>query len=91
MAISGLSYKAIDFGPVPVRWDVIYSEFDEIHQELRSVGDFVGSVLTSTDKANLSLFTESEIKVMDNVLAWTNHHDRHEIIPFSEAFHLKAV
>ena len=110
MAISGLSYKAIDFGPVPVRWDVIYSEFDEIHQELRSVGDFVGSVLTSTDKADLSLFTESEIKVMDYVLAkfnntssrdlsqlshkesaWTNHHDRHEIIPFSEAFQLKAV
>ena len=110
MAISGLSYKAIDFGPVPVRWDVIYSEFDEIHQELRSVGDFIGSVLTSTDKADLSLFTESEIKVMEYVLekfnnissrdlsklshkgsAWTNHHDLPEIIPFSEAFHLKAV
>ena len=110
MAISGLSYKAIDFGPVPVRWDVIYSEFDEIHQEFRSVGDFTGSVLTSTDKADLSLFTEAEIKVMDYVLAkfnntssrdlsqlshkesaWTNHHDRHEIIPFSEAFQLKAV
>ena len=110
MAISGLSYKAIDFGPVPERWDVVYSEFDEIHQELRSVGDFVGSVLTSTDKADLSLFTDSEIKVMEYVLekfnnissrdlsklshkesAWTNHHDLHEIIPFSEAFHLKAV
>lgn len=110
MAISGLSYKAIDFGPVPVRWDVIYSEFDEIHQELRSVGDFIGSVLTSTDKADLSLFTDSEIKVIECVLAkfsntssrdlsqlshqesaWTNHHDRHEIIPFSEAFQLKTV
>ena len=73
MAISGLSYKAIDFGPVPVRWDAIYSEFDEIHQELRSVGDFVGSVLTSADKADLSLFTESEIKVMDYVLAKFNN------------------
>ena len=110
MAISGLSYRAIDFGPVPERWDVIYSEFDEIHQELRSAGDFVGSVLTSTDKADLSLFTESEIKVMEDVIekfhktssrdlsklshketAWINHHDRHESIPFSEAFDLKAV
>ena len=110
MAISGLSYKAIDFGPVPVRWDVIYSEFDEIHQELRNVGDFVGSVLTSTDKADLSLFTESEIKVMEAIIAkfnntssrdlsqlshkesaWTKHHDRHETIPFSEAFSLIAV
>lgn len=69
MAISGLSYRAIDFGPVPERWDVIYSEFDEIHQELRSAGDFVGSVLTSTDKADLSLFTEAEIKVMEDVIA----------------------
>ena len=110
MAISGLSYRAIDFGPVPERWDVIYSEFDEIHQELRSAGDFVGSVLTSTDKADLSLFTEAEIKVMEDVIAkfhktssrdlsklshketaWINHHDRHESIPFSEAFDLKAV
>lgn len=110
MAISGLSYRAIDFGPVPERWDVIYSEFDEIHQELRSAGDFVGSVLTSTDKADLSLFTEAEIKVMEDVIAkfhktssrdlsklshketaWINHHGRHESIPFSEAFDLKAV
>lgn len=72
MAISGLSYKAIDFGPVPERWDVVYSEFDEIHQELRSAGDFVGSVLTSTDKADMALFTEAEIKVMERVLAKFN-------------------
>lgn len=67
MAISGLSYKAIDFGPVPERWDVVYSEFAEIHQELRSIGDFVGSVLTSTGKADMSLFSEAEIKVMEKV------------------------
>lgn len=110
MAISGLSYKAIDFGPVPERWDVVYSEFDEIHQELRNAGDFVGSVLTATVKADTTLFTEAEIKVMEQVCArfnnlssrelsrlsheekaWVNHHDRHESIPFSEAFDLKAV
>lgn len=67
MAISGLSYKAIDFGPVPERWNVVYSEFDEIHQELRSAGGFVGSVLTATDKADMTLFSESEIKVMERV------------------------
>ena len=67
MAISGLSYKAIDFGPVPERWDVVYSEFDEIHQELRSVGDFVGSILTSIDKAELTLFSEAEKNVIERV------------------------
>ena len=110
MAISGLSYKAIDYGPVPERWDVVYSEFDEIHQELRSARDFVGSVLISTDKADMTLFSEAERKVMEQVLerfkslssrelsklsheekAWINHHDRHESIPFSEAFDLTAI
>lgn len=67
MAISGLSYKAIDFGPVPERWDVVYSEFDEIHQELRSMGDFAGSILKSTGKADLTLFSEAELKVMKHV------------------------
>ena len=72
MAISGLSYKAIDFGPVPERWDVVYSEFDEIHQELRSAGDFVGSVLTSTYKADLSQCTENELKIMEYVITKFN-------------------
>lgn len=110
MAISGLSYKAIDFGPVPERWNVVYSEFDEIHQELRSVGDFVGSILTAMAKADMVLFSEAEIKVIEQVCtrfnnlssrelsrlsheeqAWIDHHDRHESIPFTEAFDLKAV
>ena len=110
MAISGLTYKAIDFGPVPERWDKVYSEFDEIHQELRSIGDYVGSVLTTTVKSDTTLFTESELNVINQVCskfnslssrelsrlsheenAWVNHHDRHEIIPFAEAFDLKAI
>ena len=72
MAISGLSYKAIDFGPVPERWDVVYSEFDEIHQELRSVGDFVGSILTSTTKADITLFSEAEKNVIEIVCSRFN-------------------
>ena len=67
MAITGLSYKAIDFGPVPGRWNVVYSEFADIHQELQSVGDFVGSVLTSTSKADMSLFSDVEKKVIESV------------------------
>ena len=72
MAISGLSYKAIDFGPVPDRWDVVYSEFDEIHQELKSAGDFVGSVLTSPTPSDTTLFSESELKVMSQVCSRFN-------------------
>lgn len=67
MAMTGLSYRAIDFGPVPERWDRVYSEFPEVRQELRQVGDFVGSVLTASQEADTSVFTDDEIKVLDAV------------------------
>ncbi len=110
MSMTGLSYRAIDFGPVPERWDRVYSEFAEINQEFRQVGDFVGSVLTTTDKADVSLLTSDELKVLDAICthfgkmtsreisqishqeeAWLNHHGRHEHIPFSDAYTIKAI
>ena len=30
-----LSYRAIDYGPVPEKWDKIYSECPEVTQEIR--------------------------------------------------------
>lgn len=67
MAMTGLSYRAIDFGPVPDRWDRVYSEFAEVKQEFRQAGDFVGSVLTALQEADVSAFTGDEIKVLDTV------------------------
>ena len=67
MAMSGLSYRAIDFGPVPERWDRVYSEFPEVRQELRQVGDFVGSILKTSEKADNSLFIDDELKVLDAI------------------------
>ena len=67
IAMTGLTYRAIDFGPVPERWDRVYSEFPEVKQELRQVGDFVGSFLNTTDKADMSLFSDDELKVLDVV------------------------
>ena len=67
MAISGLSYRAIDFGPVPERWERVYSQFDEIRQEVRAVGEFEGNVLTAKEKADERLFTEEELQMMATV------------------------
>lgn len=67
MAITGLSYRAIDFGPVPERWDRVYSEFSEVKQELRQVGDYVGSVLTSSVKADVASFADEELNIIDKV------------------------
>ena len=67
MAMSGLSYRAIDFGPVPERWDRVYSEFPEVRQELRQVGDFVGSVLIASEEPDYTMFTDDELKVLNSV------------------------
>lgn len=67
MAMTGLSYRAIDFGPVPERWDRVYSEFPEVRQELRQVGDFVGSVLIASAEAANTMFTDAELKVLDAI------------------------
>ena len=67
IAMTGLSYRAIDFGPVPERWDRVYSEFPEVRQELRQVGDFVGSVLIASEESDYSMFTDAELKVLDSI------------------------
>lgn len=110
MAMSGLSYRAIDFGPVPERWDRVYSEFPEVRQELRQVGDFVGSVLIASAEPDYAMFTDAELKVLDSICthfskmssreisrishdedAWLNHHEKHEQIPFDDAYMIKAI
>lgn len=65
--MSGLSYRAISYGPVPENWDRVYSQFDEIHQEPRIIGDFEGNVLASSEKPDETLFTLDELAVLDTV------------------------
>ena len=110
MAMTGLSYRAIDFGPVPERWDRVYSEFPEVKQELRQVGDFEGCVLNTSVNADTSLFMDEELDVLDAICthfgrmtsreislishnedAWLHHHNKHEHIPFKEAYMIKAI
>ncbi len=67
ISITGLSYKAIEFGPVPERWDRIYSSFEEISIEPRIIGDREGTILTTSVKPDTSLFTESELHILDEI------------------------
>lgn len=66
-AITGLSYKAISFGPVPERWDRVYSEFPEISEELYQSGDFEGCQLHALSPADTDELSEAERKVIDIV------------------------
>lgn len=67
-SVSGLAYKAIEFGPVPVRWERVYSVFDEVRQEPKMVGDFEGNVLVASREADTSVFTADELAVIHSVL-----------------------
>lgn len=87
MAISGLSYRAIRFGPVPERWDKVYSEFPEIEQEFRQAGDFIGNVLKSTIPADTSLFTKEEMEILDTVCSRFGSSSSREISRMSHDEH----
>ncbi|MCQ2059433.1 MAG: DUF4065 domain-containing protein [Bacteroidaceae bacterium] len=67
MSMTGLSYLAIDFGPVPERWDKVYSEFDEIHQELCPVGDCEGNMLVANGVADETLLSDIERSIIHTV------------------------
>ena len=67
MAMSGLTYRAIDFGPVPERWDKVYSQFDEIQQELQHIGEYEGTILRSTSKIEDDVLTNEELNIINIV------------------------
>lgn len=66
--ITGLAYKAIQHGPVPVRWDRIYSFYDEINQEIVQFSDgWAGTKLVSKLSPDMTEFDEDELKVLEFV------------------------
>ena len=67
MAMTGLAYRAVDFGPVPDRWDRVYSEFDEIHQEPRPIGEYEGNVLVSNATPDKDSLSEAEKEIILSV------------------------
>lgn len=67
-AITGLSYKAIQFGPVPVRWDRVYSLIDDVSLvEFEVNSGYVGNKLMSEIPCDLSCFTDEQLAVLEKV------------------------
>ena len=83
MAISGLAYNAIEFGPVPQRWDRVYSAFDEVVPEPRLVRDQESTALTASAEADMSCFTEQERAIIDTVCAKMKGLSAHDISELS--------
>ena len=85
MAISGLAYNAIDFGPVPQRWDRVYSAFDEIVPMPKLVFNQESVALSADGDADMSCFTEQERAVIDTVCAKMKDLSAHDISELSHA------
>lgn len=66
-SVTGLSYRALPYGPVPERWDRIYSCFDEIVLEPRIAGEKEGLVIVPTIKRDDSILTAEELRVIECV------------------------
>lgn len=83
MAISGLAYNAIDFGPVPQRWDRVYSAFDEVEQQTQLVHDQECVVLTAMASADMDGFTTEEKAIIDEVCDKMKDLSAHDISDLS--------
>ncbi len=67
-ALTGLTYRAIQFGPVPSRWDRVYSLFDDVHQDIVAFDSGIsGTRLTSQMRPDLNGFTEDEKKSLQKI------------------------
>ena len=69
MAISGMVYQAMEFGPAPQRWDRLYSAFDEVEQQIRLVQGQECLSLLPGGVADMSCFSAAEKAIIDQVCA----------------------
>lgn len=64
-SMTGLRYKAIQYGPVPERWDRIYSCYDDIYQEIVQVAnDREGIKLVSKLSPSMQDFSDKELEIL---------------------------
>jgi len=67
-AITGLSYKAIQYGPVPEYWGKIYGLIDDIDQIIIDFGNGnSGQKIVSDVSFDASVFTPEQMNVLENV------------------------
>lgn len=109
-SISGLQYRAIQYGPVPEHYDTIYDNVEGISKEcvitydsesvrLHLTADIAATALSQHETETLiavsallrPMKTSEVLELSHQEPAWKNYEQRHAIIPYSEAFELKAM
>ena len=85
--MTGLCYKAITHGPVPLHWDRVYSFYNDINQEIVQYSDGrAGTKLVSNLSPDMTYFSEDEKEMLEYVyqrfkketpakISETSHHE----------------
>lgn len=107
VGMSGLTYRAIQYGPVPTNYGQAYASIEQLNkEEINGVGE----KLTSTVECDETVFTDQELKVLNAVYkqfmscktdtvseashkekAWIKNNEDRKIINYFDAFELKGI
>lgn len=63
-SLTGLTYRALQYGPVPERWDRIYGCFDEIVLEPQTIGDKEGLVICPAGTPDTTLLSAEDLEII---------------------------
>lgn len=71
-SITGLTYRAIQFGPVPAEYDKLYNKLQEDNRisiiQIPSLDGNYCEAIKANHKTNRSLFSNEEVNVMDKII-----------------------
>lgn len=68
VGMSGLAYRAIQYGPVPSQWDIVYGSIDDVYSEIVAFPSGNSGVkLCSEIEPDLSNFTPEEVEILEIV------------------------
>lgn len=107
-SISGLVYRAIQYGPVPEYYETVYDHVQGLTKKSFITTDYDYDLLFC-EAPDISFLNEEDIDIIDGVMSvlvnmnrsdvielshkesgWINYKDHHDIIPYDEAYNLKA-
>lgn len=66
--MSGLTYQAVQYGPVPRQWDNVYAEISDVYSEIEAFpSGYSGVKLCSEARPDLSSFKKEELEILNAV------------------------
>lgn len=108
-SISGLSYRAIQYGPVPEHYETVYDHVQGLTKKNVVVNNDFDYDLLYCESPDISSLSQEDIDIIEKIMSvltdmtmeevialshrengWVNNKDHHSMIPYSEAYSLKA-